>query len=104
MLFIFPGLPPPIHASKSTSVSPDLTAVIPASKSTSVSPDLTTARLKRQPGILAGYCVIQDMAVVTPDTLLVSNILLCTTSGQQEMGGMSVRSTARRQTRDLLSD
>jgi len=56
-LFIFPGLHP----------------LLPEYNSTSVSTDLTTARLKRQPDILGGYSVIQDMAIVTPDTLLVSN-------------------------------
>jgi len=58
ILFIIPGLPP-----------------IPASKSTSVSPDLTTARLKRQPDIQMdrGRTFIISMTLVTPDTLLVSN-------------------------------
>jgi len=42
--------------------------------STPVSPDLTQARLKRQPDIQlpGGACFIQDLAVVSPDLLLVS--------------------------------
>ena len=40
-----------------------------------VSPDLTQARLKRQPDIQlpGGKCYISDLAVVSPDMLLVSN-------------------------------
>jgi len=58
----FPGLPP----------------TIPASKSARVSPDLTTARLERLPdlrvaGLAGGVCHIDDMTVVTHDTLLVSS-------------------------------
>ena len=58
-MLIFPGLPPPI----------------PASMSTSESIDLTEADLERQPDIQVegGVCQIADMKVVTPDTLLVSN-------------------------------
>ena len=43
--------------------------------STPVSTDLTPARLKRQPDIQlpGGACYIQDLAVVSPDMLLVSN-------------------------------
>jgi len=59
MLLIFPGLAPPT----------------PASMSTPVSTDLTKARLKRRPDIqLPGReCYIYDLAVVSPDMLLVSN-------------------------------
>jgi len=59
MLHIFPGLIPPI----------------PASKSASVSTDLTTARMKQLPDIPVDKkkCFIQDMTVLTPDTLLVTN-------------------------------
>ena len=59
MLHIFPGLIPPI----------------PASKSASVSTDLTTARMKQLPDIPVDKekCIIQDMTVVTTDTLLVAN-------------------------------
>jgi len=59
MLHIFPGLIPPI----------------PAPKSTSVSTDLTTARMKQLPDIQVDKekCLIQDMKVLTSDTLLVSN-------------------------------
>jgi len=55
----FPGLAPP------TSVS----------TTTTVSTDLTQARLKRQPDIQlpGGECYIYDLAVVSPDMLLVSN-------------------------------
>jgi len=44
--------------------------------STPVSTDLTKARLKRQPDIQlpGGECYIQDLAVVSPDMLLVSNL------------------------------
>jgi len=76
------GLSPPISASKSTSVSTDktkqqrgLSPPIPAFELTSVTPDLTTARLEQQPDLLLhkkeGY--IEDMTVVSPGTLLVSN-------------------------------
>jgi len=43
--------------------------------STPVSPDLTQARLKRQPDIQLpeGVCFIYDLAVVSPDMLLVAN-------------------------------
>jgi len=46
----------------------------PASMSTSVPTDLTQARLKRQPDIQlpGGECNIQDLAIVSPDMLLVS--------------------------------
>jgi len=58
-VFFSPVLPPPITAYKSTGVSTDL----------------TIARLKRQPNLLedGGMFCIEDMTVVTPDTLLVSN-------------------------------
>jgi len=48
----------------------------PVSMSTPVSTDLTQARLKRQQDILlpGGGCYIQDLAVVSPDMLLVSNL------------------------------
>ena len=48
---------------------------IPASMSTTVSTDLALARLKRQPDIRLpeGVCEINDMTVVSPDMLLVSN-------------------------------
>jgi len=52
-LFIFPGLPPPISASMSS--------------------DLTTAGLEQQPDIQVENGWMNDMTVVTPDTLLVSN-------------------------------
>jgi len=53
------GLPPPT----------------PASTSSAVPTDLTQARLKRQPVIQlpGGKCEIYDLAVVSPDMLLVSN-------------------------------
>jgi len=58
-LLICTGLPPPT----------------PASTSSAASTDLTQARLKRQPDIQlpGGKCYIQDLAVVSPDLLLVSN-------------------------------
>jgi len=47
----------------------------PASRSTPVPTDLTQARLKRQPDIQlpGGKCYIEDLTVVSPDMLLVSN-------------------------------
>jgi len=47
----------------------------PVSMSTPVSTDLTKARLKRQPDIQlpGGMCDIKDLAVVSPDMMLVSN-------------------------------
>jgi len=57
--WLFTGSPPPT----------------PALTSTTVSTDLTQVRLKRLPDIQLpwGWCYIQDMAVVSPDMLLVSN-------------------------------
>ena len=73
MLFIFPGLPPPI----------------PAHKSTIVSTDLNTARLKQQPDIQVDGELIRDMTVVTPDLLLVSkNSKKCVQLLDSRQGGV----------------